>query len=145
MRRYLSLSWKMLLLMLSMLLVLLLGFTSLSLLHMEEQFQRQQAERKAQGLQYFTFYNQAIEQQLLTWMQSYAALQKLDSAADFNDFSHQLSLQADLLQMNFAVNQLSLYDSEQQLLLQSGGALPARANEILQRTVKEQRPQSVVY
>lgn len=145
MRRYLSLSWKMLLLMLGMLLVLLLGFTSLSLLHMDEQFQRQQAERKAQGLQYFTFYNQAIEQQLLTWIQSYAALQQLDKAEDFNDFSHQLSLQADLLQMNFAVNQLSLYDSEHQLLLQSGGALPARANEVLQRTAKEQRPQSVVY
>ena len=99
MRRYLSLSWKMLLLMLSMLLVLLFGFTSLSLLHMDEQFQRQQAQRKAEGLQYFTFYNQAIEQQLLTWLQSYAELQQLDKAADFAGFSAQLALQAELLRL----------------------------------------------
>lgn len=145
MRRYLSLSWKMLLLMLSMLLVLLFGFTSLSLLHMDEQFQRQQAQRKAEGLQYFTFYNQAIEQQLLTWLQSYAELQQLDKAADFAGFSAQLALQAELLQMNFAVNQLSLYGPDLQLLLQTGGAMPERAETLLQRTLSEQRPESIVY
>ena len=49
--RYLSLSWKILLLMLSMLLLLLIWFTSLSLLHMNDQFNRQQALRKTQGQQ----------------------------------------------------------------------------------------------
>jgi diguanylate cyclase (GGDEF)-like protein len=143
--RYLSLSWKMLLLMLSMLLLLLFGFTSLSLLHMNEQFQRQQTQRKAQGQQYFTFYNQAIEQQLLTWLQSYAELQQLDQATDFREFAFQLLQQTELLQLHFAVTQLSLYDPDQQLLLQSGGAMPQRASTVLQRTLTQQRPQSLIH
>lgn len=142
--RYLSLSWKMLLLMLSMLLLLLFGFTSLSLLHMNEQFQRQQMQRKAQGQQYFTFYSQAIEQQLLTWLQSYAELQQLEQADNFHDFANQLRQQTELLSMHFAVSQLSLYDPKQQLLLQSGPAMPSHAQTLLQQTLQAQRPQSLI-
>lgn len=145
MARYLSLSWKMLLLMLSMLLLLLLGFTSLSLLHMQEQFQRQQAQRHAQGQQYFTFYNQAVEQQLLTWLQSYAELQQLHHATDFNQFAEQLLQQTELLQQNFSVTKFSLFNPQQQLLQQSGGSMPDAARVILQQTEQQQRPQSAIH
>jgi diguanylate cyclase (GGDEF)-like protein len=145
MSRYLSLSWKMLLLMLSMLVLLLIGFTSLSLLHMNEQFQRQQTQRHAQGQQYFTFYNQAVEQQLLTWLQSYAELQQLHQANDFAEFSQQLLQQAELLQLNFAVTKFRLVDPQQHVLLQSGGDMPPAASTLLQLTEQQQRPQSVIH
>lgn len=144
MPRYLSLSWKMLLLLLSMLLLLLFGFTSLSLLHMNEQFVRQQAQRKAQGQQYFAVYNRAVEQQLLTWLQSYADLQRLHQADSFTEFAFELVQQADLLHSHFAVSQLSMFSADQQLLLQSGGAIAPGGMSLLQSTLAQQRPQSQI-
>jgi diguanylate cyclase (GGDEF)-like protein len=144
MPRYLSLSWKILLLMLSMLLLLLLWFTGLSLLHMNEQFNRQQAQRKAQGQQYFEFYNQSSAQQLLTWLQTHAELQQLHLADDFNQFAAGLATQLEPLQQNFAVRQLSLFGPQQQLLYRSNAALPGNSNDIVARTLAEHSPQTLI-
>lgn len=142
--RYLSLSWKMLILLLSILLVLITWFTSLSLLHMNQQFNRQQAQRKAQGQQYFQLYNQSVNQQLLSWMQSFADLQNLNEAAHFGAFSHALALQADSLQMNYAVQGISLfYDGQVQLL--QGEISPDDAHALVQQTLLEQRPISNIH
>ncbi|MBZ9613390.1 putative bifunctional diguanylate cyclase/phosphodiesterase [Rheinheimera maricola] len=143
--RYLSLSWKMLLLMLSMLLVLLVWFTSLSLLHMNEQFKRQQAQRKIQGQQYFQYYNQSVEQQLFSWMQSYAELQQLNRQPDFSHFAAALPQQIELLQFNFSVQQLTLLGPDQQPLYQHGAALPIDHLAMAQRTLAAQSPQSVIW
>lgn len=142
--RYLSLSWKMLILLLSILLVLITWFTSLSLLHMNQQFNRQQAQRKAQGQQYFQLYNQSVDQQLLSWMQSFADLQNLHEAAHFGDFSHALALQADSLQMNYAVQGFSLfYDGQVQL--RQGDIAQDDAHALVQQTLLEQRPISNIH
>ncbi|NRQ41717.1 EAL domain-containing protein [Rheinheimera sp. YQF-2] len=144
MPRYLSLSWKILLLMLSMLLILLLWFTGLSLLHMNEQFSRQQAQRKAQGQQYFQFYSQSSAQQLLTWLQTQAELQQLHLADNFDQFAAGLAFQLEPLQQNFAVRQLSLFGPQQQLLYRSSAAVPSVSNELVARTLAEQSPQALV-
>ncbi len=145
MPRYLSLSWKMLLLLLSMLLLLLFGFTSLSLLHMNEQFERQQAQRKAQGQQYFAVYNRAVEQQLLSWLQSYAELQRLHQADNFTDFAFELVHHGELLNSQFAVSQFSLFDAQQQLLLQSGATPEPLGAALLLQTLTQQRPLAQIF
>ena len=141
---YLSLSWKILLLMLTMLLVLLVGFTGLSLLHMNEQFSRQQALRKAQGQQYFDVYNQSSTQQLLAWLQTQAELQQLHLAADFSAFASGLSQQLEPLQENFAVKQLYLWDEQQQLLFSSDTTRQVLPAEIVSDTLQQQQPQSAI-
>ncbi|MBU1308696.1 MAG: EAL domain-containing protein [Gammaproteobacteria bacterium] len=142
MPRYLSLSWKILLLMLSMLLILLLWFTGLSLLHMNDQFTRQQAQRKAQGQQYFDVYNQSSTQQLLTWLQTQAELQQLHLADDFNQFAASLPQQFEPLQQNFAVQQLYLWNQQQQLLYSSAGATEIEPAAVVVATLQQQQPQS---
>ncbi|MEH8019184.1 EAL domain-containing protein [Rheinheimera muenzenbergensis] len=142
MPRYLSLSWKILLLMLSMLLILLLWFTGLSLLHMNDQFTRQQAQRKAQGQQYFDVYNQSSTQQLLTWLQTQAELQQLHLADDFNQFAASLPQQFEPLQQNFAVQQLYLWNQQQQLLYSSAEATEIKPAVVVAATLQHQQPQT---
>lgn len=142
--RYLSLSWKILLLMLSMLLLLLIWFTSLSLLHMNDQFNRQQALRKTQGQQYFQLYNRAVDQQLLTWMQSFAELQQVTGRQDFNRFATVLPEQVESLQLNFALRHLALFSPAQQVIYQNSPQLPAHSNEIVQLTLQQQSPQAMI-
>ncbi|MDX5405994.1 MAG: EAL domain-containing protein [Chromatiaceae bacterium] len=144
MPRYLSLSWKMLLLMLAMLSLLIVGFTGLTLLHMNEQFSRQQAQRKAQGQQYFQVHNQASTQQLLAWLQTQATLQQLHLAADFSAFTQGLTQQREALQDNFAVKQLYLWDEQQQLIFSSDTAAQGVAGPIVSDTLQQQQPQSAV-
>jgi hypothetical protein len=143
--RYLSLSWKMLLLMLSMLLLLLTWFTSLSLLHMNDQFKRQQAQRKVQGQQYFQLYNRSAEQQLFSWMQSYAELQRLTRQQDFLQFAAVLPQQMESLQLNFALRQLALVGPQQQVLYQFGDGLALNNRELIQNTLTRQSPQSIIW
>lgn len=143
--RYMSLSWKMLLLMLSMLLLLLIWFTSLSLLHMSEQFKRQQTQRKVQGQQYFQFYNQSVEQQLFSWMQSYAELQQLTRQPDFSLFAGALPQQIESLQFNFALRQLTLLGPQLQPLYQHGTPLALDSTALIQRTLTAQSPQSEIW
>lgn len=142
MSRYLSLSWKILLLMLSMLLLLLVWFTGLSLLHMNDQFLRQQAQRKAQGQQYFDVYNQSSTQQLLTWLQTQAELQQLHLADDFSQFAASLPQQFEPLQQNFAVRQLYLWGQQQQLLYSSAEPSSAVHSDIVDTTLTQQQPQT---
>lgn len=145
MPRYLSLSWKVLLLLLAVMLLLLVGFTSLSILHMNDRFNAQQAQRKIQGQQYFTLYNQSAEQQLLTWLQSYIELQQVGQADDFNAFSQSLSQQVESLQLNFSLRQLVLYSGDGSVLFQNDNRpLPEQAADLLQQTLQTERPQSVL-
>lgn len=144
MPRYLSLSWKMLLLMLAMLSLLIVGFTGLTLLHMNEQFSRQQAQRKAQGQQYFQVHNQASTQQLLAWLQTQATLQQLHLAADFSAFIQGLTQQREALQDNFAVKQLYLWDEQQQLIFSSDTDPQGVAGPLVSDTLQQQQPQSAV-
>ena len=145
MPRYLSLSWKVLLLLLAVMLLLLVGFTSLSILHMNDRFNAQQAQRKVQGQQYFTLYNQSAEQQLLTWLQSYIELQQVGQAENFDAFSQSLSQQVESLQLNFSLRQLTLFRADGSVLFQNdNGPLPEQAADILQQTLETERPQSVL-
>lgn len=142
--RYLSLSWKILLLMLSMLLLLLIWFTSLSLLHMNDQFNRQQALRKTQGQQYFQLYNRAVDQQLLTWMQSFAELQQITGSEGVTRFAAALPGQMESLQLNFALRHMALFGPAQQMIYQSSPQLPAHSNDIVQQTLQQQSPQAMI-
>lgn len=142
--RYMSLSWKILLLMLSMLLLLLAWFTSLSLLHMNDQFNRQQALRKVQGQQYFQLYNRSVDQQLLTWMQSFAELQQVTGHDSFAPFAAMLPGQIESLQLNFALRQLVLFGPAQQVLYQSSPQLSEHSDDILQQTLRQQSPQAMI-
>ena len=145
MPRYLSLSWKVSLLLLAVMLLLLVGFTSLSLLHMNDRFEAQQAQRKVQGQQYFTLYNQSTEQQLLTWLQSYIELQQVGHADDFDAFSQSLAQQVESLQLNFSLRQLTLFRADGSVLFQNDSRpLPEQAADILQQTLETERPQSVL-
>lgn len=145
MRRYLSLSWKILLLLLCMLMLLLVWFTGLTLLHIDEQFSRQQAARKAQGRQYFNVYNSSTEQQLLTWLQTQAEMQQLHQADNFTHYVAGLTQQYEALQLNFAVQNLSLWGAQQTVLFSTDTEQAMSAPAIVTGTLHELKPQSAIH
>lgn len=141
---YLSLSWKFLLILLSILLLALAGFSSLSLLHVNEQFNRQQQQKKQQGQQYFELYGQTIEQQLTVWMQSFAELQQLAQAENFQAFANSLSQHLDTLQLYYAVERLQLYDNTT-LLLHTGETPTLTDTALARQVLQQQTPLSVIH
>ncbi|CAM3688434.1 putative bifunctional diguanylate cyclase/phosphodiesterase [Rheinheimera salexigens] len=143
--RYLSLSWKVLLVMQLLLILVLVCFTGLSLLHINDQFTRQQQQKRIQGQQYFQQYNQAIEQRLLSWIQTFADIQELDKNDDFNSFAQKIAAQSESLQIHFGVKQLALFDPEQQLLYQFGPETLATSHYLTQQVAQLQQPQSSIF
>lgn len=135
----------MLLLMQLLLLLVLICFTSLSLLHVNEQFIRQQQQKRIQGQQYFEQYDRAIEQRLLTWVQTFADLQYLNEADNFIGFAQKLAGQSESLQIHFGVRQLALFDPEQQLLYQFGPLKLATSSHLTQQIVQLQQPKSSIF
>lgn len=143
--RYLSLSWKVLLLMKVLLFLVLICFTSLSFLHINDQFSRQQEQKRIQGQQYFQQYNYAVEQRLLTWFQTFTDLQNLEKVNSFNDFAQELASQSESLQVNFGLKQLTLFDQNQQLLYQfNPDSLPSSQN-LSAQVLQLQQPKSSIF
>ncbi|WNO59489.1 bifunctional diguanylate cyclase/phosphodiesterase [Rheinheimera sp. MMS21-TC3] len=143
--RYLSLSWKVLLLMQVLLFLVLICFTSLSFLHINEQFSRQQEQKRIQGQQYFQQYNYAVEQQLLTWFQTFTDLQNKNKNNNFNDFAQEIASQSESLQVNFGLKQLSLFDQNQQLLYQFNPKGLAASQHLSAQVLQLQQPKSSIF
>lgn len=143
--RYLSLSWKMLLMMQLLLILVLVCFTGLSLLHVNEQFNRQQQAKRAQGQQYFEQYSQLLEQRLLTWVQTFSDLQPLGEKDDFSHLAAKLATQSESLQMHFGVKRLALFDTKQQLLYQFGLEKLASPGQLVQQVMQLQQPKSTTF
>jgi len=143
MRRFVfSLPWKILLATVSALLCMTVLQTSLSLMRMTEEFDRQQQVKRESARQQYLQQNTIIEQQLRVWLESFADLVRLSQQPDFTTFIQQLSAQSANMQLHLNIEQIWLHDSKMKVLYTSGQQTPYFSSALVAEVLKQQSPQT---
>jgi diguanylate cyclase (GGDEF)-like protein len=138
-----SLPWKILLATISALLCMTVLQTSLGLMRMSEEFDRQQQVKRESARQQYLQQNSIIEQQLRVWLESFSDLVQLSQHADFSDFIQRLAEQSANMQLHLNVEQIWLHDSSMQLLFSSGQQTPYFSPALIQKVLTEQSPSTI--
>jgi diguanylate cyclase (GGDEF)-like protein len=112
-----SITTKISLVVIGALMILALLFTTLSEYRLQQQLYHQQHQLLQQGQQQLLTAHDTFTTQLKTWVESFASMMKLTQQADYQQFSEQLYEQYESLQLHFNVNDLWLFDPQQQLVI----------------------------
>lgn len=145
MRPFLSLPAKIVVLTLSSLLLMSAVLTSVTLIRLEDDFTKQQQITQRQRIQQFDHLNNALENQLRSWLESFAELAKLRQQQDFSEFANQLNSHYDSMTVHLNVENLWLLDDQLNLTYATAKTLPDRLLQLAQQVLTEQRPQSEMY
>ena len=135
-----SLPWKILLATISALLCMTVLQTSLGLMRMSEEFDRQQQVKRESARQQYLQQNSIIEQQLRVWLESFSDLVQLSQQPDFSAFVQRLAEQSANMQLHLNIEQIWLHDSSMQLLFSSGQQTPYFSSSLVQKVLKQQSP-----
>ncbi|RVT45457.1 EAL domain-containing protein [Rheinheimera sediminis] len=135
-----SLPWKILLATLSALLCMTVLQTSLGLMRMTEEFERQQQVKRESAQQQYVQQNTIIEQQLRVWLESFSDLVQLSQQADFSSFIHRLAEQSANMQLHLNIEQIWLHNSEMELLFSSGQKTLYFSPDLVRQVLKQQSP-----
>lgn len=138
-----SLPWKILLATISALLCMTVLQTSLGLMRMSEEFDRQQQVKRESARQQYLQKNSIIEQQLRVWLESFSDLVQLSQHDDFSDFIQRLAEQSANMQLHLNVEQIWLHDSNMQLLFSSGQQTPYFSPALIKKVLTEQSPSTI--
>lgn len=135
-----SLPWKILLATVSALLCMTVLQTSLGLMRMSEEFDRQQQLKRESALQQYLQQNTIVEQQLRVWLESFSDLVQLSQQADFSTLVQRLAEQSANMQLHLNIEQIWLHDSKMQLLYSSGQQTSYFSPDLVQKVLKQQSP-----
>ncbi|EGM78309.1 diguanylate cyclase (GGDEF) domain-containing protein [Rheinheimera sp. A13L] len=138
-----SLPWKILLATISALLCMTVLQTSLGLMRMSEEFDRQQQVKRESARQQYLQQNTMIEQQLRVWLESFSDLVQLSQQADFSAFIQRLAEQSANMQLHLNIEQIWLHNSEMKLLFSSGQQTPYFSPTLVQEVLKKQSPSTI--
>ncbi|MBY0420646.1 MAG: EAL domain-containing protein, partial [Pararheinheimera sp.] len=114
--------------------------TSLGLMRMSEEFDRQQQVKRESARQQYLQQNSIIEQQLRVWLESFSDLVQLSQQPDFSAFVQRLAEQSANMQLHLNIEQIWLHDSSMQLLFSSGQQTPYFSSSLVQKVLKQQSP-----
>ncbi len=135
-----SLPWKILLATISALLCMTVLQTSLGLMRMSEEFDRQQQVKRESARQQYLQQNAMLEQQLRVWLESFSDLVQLSQQKDFSAFAQRLAEQSANMQLHLNIEQIWLHDSEMKLLFSSGQQSPYFSPSLVQQVLQQQSP-----
>ncbi|MEE2024906.1 putative bifunctional diguanylate cyclase/phosphodiesterase [Alkalimonas mucilaginosa] len=145
MRRFISLPWKLLLVMLLVLFIMASALTSFSLMRVQDEFYQQQQHKRVLGEQQFRQYNQLIENQLRIWVESFAEISLVSQQdSGLADFKRALAQQIETLHLHLNVDNVWLYSNADVVLYQSTAVIPAAIDDLVQQAFVRQEPQSKI-
>jgi len=135
---------KLLLLVVSALLFLSIGFSIVSLSRLNAEFKTYQAETLVQGHQQFSFHEQTLREKLRVWLESFSDVVHLYEKEDFVELTEELSLQFDALQLHHNVENMWLIDSKKNILYNSSST-PYYVLNSVNKTLDVQEPQHFLH
>lgn len=135
-----SLPLKILLATISAMLCMTVLQTSLSLMRMTDEFNRQQQLKRESALLQYQQLNMMVEQQLRVWLESFSDLVQLSQQNDFSVFVKQLAQQSANMQLHLNIEHIWLHDSSMQQLYSSAGDTPYFSAELVQQVLQQQSP-----
>jgi len=141
---FISAPTKLLILIVSALLFLAIGFSTLSLSRLQEDYQHFQQRTLDQGQAQFVLHSDILRSKLNVWLESFSEITQLSQQNDFTVFTKQLARQIDGLQFNLNVENVWLVDADNQILF-STSEVPAVAQENIAQVFKLQQPNHQLY
>lgn len=141
---FVSVPTKLLMLIIGTLLIISIGFSTVSLLRLKSEFKNFQSEALKKGQEHWDVHNNLLSSQLRTWLESFSDMILKNKQKDFTDLTQALTRQYDTLQLHLNVNNLWFVDQQQKLLFSSTN-IPNDINQKINKVLQEQQPLSEVY
>jgi len=142
-KHFLSVSTKLLMLIISTLLIISISFSTVSLLRLKAEFKNFQRESLKKGQEHWNVHNNLLSNQLRTWLESFSDMVLKDNKNDFNNVAVALQQQYDTLQLYLNVENIWFVNQQQQTLY-SSAKLPLLINQKMEQVIREQSPLSEV-
>ena len=114
--KFVGVPTKLLVLIVSTLLLLAVGFSSLSYWRLQADYQEFQQNNIVQGQVQVNLHNSILRTKLTVWLESFTDLIQLSQQNDFSHLALQLEKQYDALQLHLNVEDIWLVDEKQNIL-----------------------------
>jgi diguanylate cyclase (GGDEF)-like protein len=115
-KKFVSVPTKLLTLIVSTLLLLAVGFSSLSYWRLQADYQEFQQKNITQGQVQVNLHNSILRNKLTVWLESFTDLIQLSQQDDFSILAVQLEKQYDALQLHLNVEDIWLVDAQENIL-----------------------------
>jgi len=143
-RRFISVPVKLLIIIVTTLLLLGIGFSMLSLSRLQEDYKQFQQQTLDKGRAQFTLHSDILRSKLNVWLESFAEITQFSQQNDFTVFAQQLSNQFDGLQLNLNVENVWLVNKKKEVLF-STSPTPIVVQENVEQVLKLQHPLHQIY
>jgi len=149
-KKFISVPTKLLILIFSSLLILAIGFSTLSLSRLQDDYKKFQQDTLDQGQAQFSLHSNILRSKLNVWLESFAEITQFYQQRDFTIFAQQFSDQFDGLQLNLNVENIWLVNKEKELifsttLASTGLIMPTAVKENIDQVLNFQKPHHQIY
>ncbi|OUR80446.1 hypothetical protein A9Q75_10445 [Colwellia psychrerythraea] len=130
--------------MVSTLLLLAVGFSSLSYWRLQTDYQEFQQNNIVQGQVQVNLHNSILRTKITVWLESFTDLIQLSQQDDFSNLAMQLEKQYDALQLHLNVEDIWLVDEKQNILFATND-FPAVVQDNIAQVFRLQEPEHRIY
>ena len=143
-KKFIGVPTKLMILIVSTLLFLAVGFSSLSYWRLQQDYQEFQQNNTVQGQLQVNLHNNILRTKLTVWLESFTDLIQLSEHDDFSNLTKQLEKQYDALQLHLNVEDIWLVDDNQNILF-STKDFPQAVQDNIAQVFKQQEPKHRIY
>jgi len=138
-KRFISVPTKLLILIVSTLLILALGFSALSLSRLQDDYQQFHEDTLAKGQAQFVLHSDILRSKMNVWLETFSEITKFSQQKDFTVFVEQLASQYDGLQLSLNIENIWLVDANKKALFETS-TMPMFAQNNIDQVLRFQQP-----
>ena len=142
--KFVGVPTKLLVLIVSTLLLLAVGFSSLSYWRLQADYKEFQQNNIVQGQVQVNLHNSILRTKITVWLESFTDLIQLSQQDDFSNLALQLEKQYDALQLHLNVEDIWLVDEKQNILFATND-FPAVVQDNIAQVFRLQEPEHRIY
>lgn len=143
-KKFVGVPTQLLVLIITTLLLLAVGFSSLSLWRLQQDYHQFRQNTLEQGRVQVELHNNILRTKLTLWIESFTDLIKLSQQDDFSAFTQQLEQQFDALQLHLNVEHVWLVDSNKEIMMATN-SFPIVVQENIASVFQNQAPSHRIY
>jgi len=143
-KKFIGVPTKLMVLIVSTLLFLAVGFSSLSYWRLQADYQEFQKNNIAQGQVQVNLHNNILRTKLTVWLESFTDLIELSQQDDFSNLALQLEKQYDALQLHLNVEDIWLVDDKQNILFATND-FPTVVQDNIAQVFRSQEPEHRIF
>ena len=138
-KMFISVPTKLLTLIFLTLLLLAVGFSTLSLLRLQDDYQQFQQNTLDQGQAQFVLHSDILQSKLNVWLETFSEMTQFSQQNNFLVFAQQLAAQLDGLNFNLNVENVWLVDDQKKELFTTT-PIPPLVHENIEQVLQFQQP-----